>query len=114
MTEVQRPQDGRRQTLEQQLLEGIESGPPEEVTPRYLAELFREAEGIIARGAEGRAVDRPCAVTVCRHVDHDLHGAHRGAGRRARTQRATLTIDLNPDPMAASNSHGGQSETGPF
>ena len=40
-----------RQELERLLLEGLASGPADEVTPDYLDALTREAEDIIAAGA---------------------------------------------------------------
>ena len=47
MTDEEHRRHVRRQNLERLLLEGIASGPPEEATPDYLADLRREAEEII-------------------------------------------------------------------
>ena len=49
MTDEEHRRHVRRQNLERLLLEGIASGPPEEATPDYLADLRREAEEIIRK-----------------------------------------------------------------
>ncbi len=44
-----------REQLEAMLLEGLNSGDPEEVTPEYLAELRREVGEIITRKGKSSA-----------------------------------------------------------